>query len=72
MKDNIQTLLNLFNNLNDEDKLILYDEINNIVKQKYTEEDIIIDYEKIMSLSWFQNESGLLYPFISTFAIEKL
>jgi len=53
MKDNIQTLLNLFNNLNDEDKLILYDEINNIVKQKYTEEDIIIDYEKIMSLSWF-------------------
>ena len=56
MKDNIQNLLNLFNNLNDEEKLILHNEINRLIynmKQKYTEEDIIIDYEKIMSLSWF-------------------
>ena len=51
MKDNIQTLLELFNKLNNEDKIILHNHINNIVyniKQK----EIIIDYDQIMSLSW--------------------
>ena len=56
MEDNIQTLLKLFNNLNDEDKIILYNHIKNIVyniKEKQTQEDLVIDYDKIMSLSWF-------------------
>lgn len=56
MKDNIQTLLKLFNNLNDEDKMILYNHIKNIVyniKETHTKEDLVIDYDQIMSLSWF-------------------
>ena len=56
MKDNIQTLLKLFHNLTDEDKLILYNHMKNIVyniKQKQIKEDLVIDYDQIMSLSWF-------------------
>jgi hypothetical protein len=56
MEDNIQTLLKLFNNLNDEDKIILYNHIKNIVyniKEKQSQEDLVIDYDQIMSLSWF-------------------
>jgi hypothetical protein len=56
MKDNIRTLLELFNNLNYEEKLILYNHVNNTIyniKQKQTQEDLVIDYDQIMSLSWF-------------------
>ena len=56
MKDNIRTLLELFNNLNDEEKIILYNHVNNTVyniKQKQIKKDLVIDYDQIMNLSWF-------------------
>lgn len=56
MKDNIRTLLELFNNLNDEEKIILYNHVNNTVyniKQNQIKKEVTINYNQIMSLSWF-------------------
>ena len=56
MKLSVQNLIDLFNNLNDEEKIILHNHINSIVykiKQNNIKKELVIDYEQIMSLSWF-------------------
>jgi hypothetical protein len=56
MKSNIQSLIELFNKLNEEEKITLCNHINNIVyniKQNNIKKEIIINYDEIMGLSWF-------------------
>jgi hypothetical protein len=54
MKNSVQYILELFNTLNDEDKLIICDKIYDLtIKLRTSTENKDIDCDKIYELSWF-------------------
>jgi len=53
MKDTVQILIELFDKLNDAEKIILHNHIVYNINQNIVKKEIKIDYDQIMSLSWF-------------------